>query len=207
MVDARFVVLGAGGHGREVAHIASLATAPGAFVGFLDDNRDVGSYEFGDVVGSSKSVPPAASHYLVGIGDPERRAKLAPVLNSHGLVAATVVHPNASIGERVSLGPGVVVGAGTQITTDVSVGAHTHFHANCVVSHDSIFDDYCTVTPGVSVSGDVVVGEGAWLGVGCSICNGVTIGPGAVIGAGAVVVSDVPAGATVVGVPAKPIRR
>jgi UDP-2-acetamido-3-amino-2,3-dideoxy-glucuronate N-acetyltransferase len=44
----------------------------------------------------------------------------------------------------------------------------------------------------------------ASIGTSATILCGVTIGEGAIIGAGSVVTKDVPAGATVVGVPAKP---
>ncbi|MBV9311365.1 MAG: hypothetical protein JOZ73_11060 [Solirubrobacterales bacterium] len=47
--------------------------------------------------------------------------------------------------------------------------------------------------------------ENVRVGVGASILGPVTVGAGATIGAGAVVLEDVPAGATVVGVPAKEI--
>ena len=47
----------------------------------------------------------------------------------------------------------------------------------------------------------------AAIGTGAIILPGVTIGEGALIGAGAVVTKDVPAGALVVGNPAKLVRR
>jgi acetyltransferase-like isoleucine patch superfamily enzyme len=46
---------------------------------------------------------------------------------------------------------------------------------------------------------------GASIGSGATILGGVRIGAGAMVGAGAVVVEDVPAGATVVGNPARTI--
>ncbi len=57
------------------------------------------------------------------------------------------------------------------------------------------------------MGGNVYVGEGAHIGIGASVKPGVKIGKWSVVRAGAVVVNDVPKGATVVGVPAKPISK
>jgi acetyltransferase-like isoleucine patch superfamily enzyme len=50
----------------------------------------------------------------------------------------------------------------------------------------------------------VVIEDDAWLGIGAIVLKGVRIGRGARVGAGAVVTKDVPAGAIVVGNPARP---
>jgi serine acetyltransferase len=52
-----------------------------------------------------------------------------------------------------------------------------------------------------------VLGDGVDVGAGAIVLGGVHVGDGAVIGAGAVVVDDVPAGATVVGNPARVLSR
>ena len=52
----------------------------------------------------------------------------------------------------------------------------------------------------------IVIGNEVWIGRGAAILAGVTIGDGATVGANAVVTRDVPAGATVVGVPARPLE-
>jgi maltose O-acetyltransferase len=49
----------------------------------------------------------------------------------------------------------------------------------------------------------VRIGSDVWIGGGAIVLPGVAIGDGAVIGAGSVVTRDVPAGATVVGNPAR----
>ncbi|HXI71484.1 MAG TPA: acyltransferase [Verrucomicrobiae bacterium] len=54
------------------------------------------------------------------------------------------------------------------------------------------------------VSRPVVVEDDVWIGIGAIILKGVHIGRGARIGAGTVVTKDVPAGATVIGNPARP---
>lgn len=53
---------------------------------------------------------------------------------------------------------------------------------------------------------EVVIEDGADIGVGAILLPGVHIGKGAIIGAGAVVNTDVPAGEVWAGVPAKKIR-
>jgi acetyltransferase-like isoleucine patch superfamily enzyme len=50
------------------------------------------------------------------------------------------------------------------------------------------------------------IARGAFIGVHCVILPGVTIGPGAIVGAGSVVTRNVPAGATVAGVPARILK-
>jgi acetyltransferase-like isoleucine patch superfamily enzyme len=59
-----------------------------------------------------------------------------------------------------------------------------------------------SVNPLASVSGNVTLGDEVTVGTTAAIRQGVRVEAGAVVGMGAVVLHDVPAGATVVGVPA-----
>ena len=63
------------------------------------------------------------------------------------------------------------------------------------------------VTIGADRGVSPVLGDDVFVGAGARILGPVTIGDGARIGANAVVVKDVPAYATVVGVPAKVVRQ
>lgn len=54
--------------------------------------------------------------------------------------------------------------------------------------------------------GDIVVGDGAWIGVGVIVLGGVRIGAGAVVAAGSIVASDIPDNAIAAGSPAKVVK-
>jgi serine O-acetyltransferase len=50
------------------------------------------------------------------------------------------------------------------------------------------------------------IGDNVFIGAGARVLGGIEVGDGAVIGANAVVIDDVPAGATVVGIPARVVK-
>ena len=67
-----------------------------------------------------------------------------------------------------------------------------------ILCHEFLQDEYRT--------GEVEIGERAMIGAGAVILPGVRIGADARVGANSVVTRDVPAGATVAGIPAEPIE-
>ena len=88
------------------------------------------------------------------------------------------------------------------------------FHANLYsyVEHDCVIGNYVTFAPGVKCNGNIHIHDHAYIGSGAVIKQGTAdhpliIGYGAVVGMGAVVTKSVPAGATVVGNPARIIRQ
>ena len=138
------------------------------------------------------------------------------------MVAATVIHPTAIIGDPPQMrgfeGPGiepfvaptarieayVTVDAGCKRAT--FIGAHTWLMKQVHVGHDAwIFSD-CEIAPLSSIGGHVTIGNRVKVGQGATIKPWVNIGNDARIGMGAVVTKDVPEGETWVGNPARKLE-
>jgi sugar O-acyltransferase (sialic acid O-acetyltransferase NeuD family) len=194
----RVVVVGAGGHAKVV--VATLQAAGSEVPLVLDDAPG----KHGSALGGVEVQGPVAAllggEAICAIGDNRTRQRVVGELVT---AWATAVHPAAIVHPSAKVGPGTVVFAGAIVQPDAVLGAHVIVNTGATVDHDCRLGDFVHVAPGAHLCGGVVVEEGALLGVGCAVSPGVRIGAWATVGAAAAVVADVPAGATVVGVPAK----
>jgi acetyltransferase-like isoleucine patch superfamily enzyme len=163
----------------------------------------------------------------VGLGAPVNDAPhrlLDDVTFGEGVVVHAFTNLyGCRIGDRTRIGTFVEIQRGAEIGADCKVQSHTfvcdgvRILDGVFVGHGVLFvndkrprvltqdgrpqtEDDWTMEP-------IVVGEGASIGTGAVVVGPVSIGTGALVGAGAVVTRDVPAGATVAGVPARASAR
>jgi acetyltransferase-like isoleucine patch superfamily enzyme len=135
--------------------------------------------------------------------------------------ARVIVGDQACVRERCSIGDDVVVGRGSLIENDTTVGPLTKIQAHAYITAYSTLEEEVFIAPCVVTTNDNLMGRTerrheliagptirrrARIGGGAVLCPGVEIGEEAFVGAGAVVVGNVAPRTVVVGNPARVLR-
>lgn len=109
------------------------------------------------------------------------------------VASGSSIHPGSQLKAYVEP---ILIGEGVMIAANAALYSY---------DHGLLPEQPIRRQPLVS-KGPITIHDEAWIGTGAIILSGVTIGEGAVVAAGAVVTKDIPAGAIVVGNPARVIK-
>jgi sugar O-acyltransferase (sialic acid O-acetyltransferase NeuD family) len=204
-------IYGAGGLGREIAALLH-ALPEWNLAGYIDDKITAKS-----VIGASTVVGDLEylnnlsfdADVVLALGNPLLKKEIRKNLENPRLSFPVIIHPQTSLMNRtaIHLEGGTIVCAGTRLTTNIEIGKHVLLNLNSTIGHDCKIGDYCSIMPGVNISGNVQLGKSVFIGSGTNIKNKICVGAESIIGMGSVVIRDIEARSTVAGVPAKPIRK
>jgi len=133
------VIIGAGGFGREVLDVIEaihLSDGPVECIGFVVDSQ------YGEPGTIINELPILGDmQWLVrekvnvqavcSIASPHLRYRVIKQLEVQGITFGTLIHPNAIMTPRVSIGVGSVITAGCILTTNIATGQHVHLNLDC----------------------------------------------------------------------------
>jgi sugar O-acyltransferase (sialic acid O-acetyltransferase NeuD family) len=153
-----------------------------------------------------RQYPDAGLLFAVAIGGNggADRLEIDRRMRAEGLLPLTVRHRFSYVSSDATQDEGSQVLAGSILGANARIGKQTILNTNASVDHDCIVGDGVHIAPGATICGEVAIADCAFIGAGATILPRLSIGSGAQIGAGAVVTRDLPPGATVLGVPARP---
>ena len=207
-MNRHLYILGAGGLGKEFGAYIKFINSQYLLMGYFDDKKTGKVDNLVDILGNVGNIKDLedSSNLIIAIGDPiVRKAAFEGINKPDRFNFPSFIQPNVYIANKkiLKFGKGVMIGAGTSLTTNIEINDFVLVNINCSIGHDVKIGSYASLMPGSNISGNVTIGDEVLVGAGATILQGISIGEKAIIGAGAVVINDVPAHKTVKGVPAK----
>lgn len=207
----KIVLLGAGGLGREVANIIegiNRREEKYELLGFLDDYSTADSIVGYPRLGGSDWILEHKDEVVCTctIGDAEAKARVQSELMKQGVRFESIIAPTATVAKRVEIGAGCILYWHVGISIDCKLGAGVLLNDSVIIGHDTTIGDYTSIMTRSTISGNCQIGEKVDIGGHVFVIPGKKIGDGARVAAGSIVFSNVRAGATVLGNPAKRMK-
>lgn len=156
--------------------------------------------------------PVASRHACIAIANSRAREDVVSRCNNDNIGFFQVRASNVVELDAVQIGDGAILCPFVTLTSNVIIGRFFQANIYSYVAHDCIIGDFVTFAPRVHCNGNVHIHAHAYIGTAAIIRQGrpgepIVIGAGAVVGMGAVVTKSVADGATVIGNPARNMKR
>ena len=207
----KLLIFGSGGFAREVAWLTQEINKHRsswelfAFVDIESSDTKINGIKVISESDAQKFVNKV--FVVVGIGLSGIRREVTMKLITQGFKFATLIHPSLKYDEeRCSIGVGSIICAGNIFTTNIRIKDHVIINLDCTIGHDTIIEEFVTVSPGCHLSGFTTLRQNVFLGTGTVTREGIEIKENSVIGAGSVIVSDLEANILAFGNPAKQVK-
>ena len=200
----KLIIVGCGGHSKVVTDVAE--TLGFKNIDYLNTYDDVKTFYGKNVI--KKELEKFQYYFFVAIGDNSSRQRVFKnfISKNPQAIAISLIHPSSIVTSRCTIGVGTLIMPLCVINSSTNIGDGVIINTRSNVDHDSSLMDFSSLAPGVSMGGNVFIGERTAISVGASVKHGVKIGKDTVVGGSSYVSKDVGDNMVVYGVPAKFIR-
>lgn len=202
----QFVIVGAGGFGREVLQYLKDIHGHDPVRGFLDDSAtavepaSLGQRVLGTV---SEYRPQQHDRLVLAVGNPVLRLRLARSLTERGARFASVIHPQAYVASSAELGTGCIIAPFATVGANAILAEHVVLTFYASVAHDAQVGTAAALSPHSVANGGARLGVASFLGTAAIVNPARQVGDFAKVAAGSVVYRDVPARSLAAGNPAR----
>ena len=199
------IVIGAGGHAKEVLDIISTQQSKNEIVFFDETIEEEGEFlnKF-HIYNNFNKIPDIHNSFILGVGGTSLRKRLAQSILKHDYVWVGIRSDSSSIGQYdINIDKTVDIMQNVNISSSVKINKGVLLNRNVNIHHDVTVGEFCELSPNCQILGAVQIGNNVSIGAGAIILPKIKINDNAIIGAGAVVTKNVEKNSVVVGNPAK----
>jgi sugar O-acyltransferase (sialic acid O-acetyltransferase NeuD family) len=202
----RLYIVGAGGFGREVFAWFRHPVLVDRLVGFLSadpralDGLDLG---FGVVGPPEEHVIRPDDAFVLAIGIPGVRRRVAETLQASGGRFVTLVHETAVVADSAVIGEGAVVCPYAVVSTQATLGVCSVLNYHASAAHDAVIGDYAVLSPYAAAGGHAVLEDDVFVGLHGSVGPGRHVGARSKVAANSCALINVPPDSLALGVPAR----
>ncbi|BDS16278.1 acetyltransferase [Clostridium perfringens] len=202
----KLILVGAGGHSKSV--VSSIQKDKFKLCGFIDENKKGMHMGFPILGKRIEDIPNYHSYkYLVSIGDVYFRKMWFEKIKFMGLETVNIIDKSAIIDSSVQIGTGNFIGKMAIINADAIIGDNNIINTKASIEHECVLGNNIHLSTNSIINGNVVVEDNVFLG-SSSVSNGqLKIGHDSIVGSGSVIINNVQAFTTVVGVPARVVKK
>jgi sugar O-acyltransferase (sialic acid O-acetyltransferase NeuD family) len=203
----KIAIIGSGGHCHSVINLLELNGFK--IYGIFDDSYRAGMHEvisgYQICAKVKKVLLPKDSKIILAVGDNVNRDKLFNLFNKR-LFKKNLIHPQAIIEKRTSLGTSNQIFARAYINSEAMLGNNNILNTGCVIEHESVIGDSNHVSVGAILCGRVTLADRCFIGAGAVVIDKIKICSDVIVGANSVVIKDIKKAGTYIGNPAKKIK-
>jgi len=203
--------IGSGGHFKEIFNWykeqIKIKNLKSNIKGIIDDRSKLKIEKNSKLkILNSKQIKNEKNNYLIlALGLLDKRKLILKKFKNYNF--ENVIHPSATISQEVKFGNGSVFAPNTVISGDAKLGNFNNLNPACIISHDCVLGDNNFLSSSTSLMGNCHIGNNNFFGSGGTMIPSTSLKDNNIIGAGAVITKSFLSMNTIVGVPAKKIKK